>query len=282
METNVKLVSMIIQAYNSSNTVVRTLESIKAQTYPCIELIITDDKSKDNTLEIVSEWMKKNQNILYDMKLVTSGVNTGIAGSNNRALGKAAGEYIGFLAADDCMMPDAVQRYVDFCEKNKGVIPIAKVKLFSEEKCDFTAVQKYCDRCYEYAELGRMQQYRNLLVQNWVVSPAASFYPAEVMHKLKGFDEAYRWMEDYPLNLKIMHKGYSFGFIDQELVQYRISGKSITGSGLTPLKKNEAKLFFREKMWYMIEAGMGWEAVKQSKYWLKILMAGNNRGQRHC
>lgn len=277
METDVKLVSIIVETYNSASTVVRTLESIKAQTYPCIELIITDDKSKDHTLEIVSDWMKKNQNILYRMKLVTSEINTGIAGSNNRALGKAAGEYIGFLAADDCMMPDAVQRYVDFCEKNKGVIPISRVELYSDEECDFTSVQKYCDRCYEYARLDRSQQFRRLLVQNWVVSPAASFYPAEVLHKLKGFDESYRWMEDYPLNLKIMRKGYSFGFIDQELVKYRISGNSITGSNQLLLKKTEAKLFFREKMWYMIGAGMGWEAIKQSRSWLKVLMAGNDR-----
>ena len=46
-----KLVSIIVQAYNSADTIVRTLESIKAQTYSKIELIVTDDKSKDQTIE---------------------------------------------------------------------------------------------------------------------------------------------------------------------------------------------------------------------------------------
>lgn len=275
MGTGVKLVSVIVLAYNSADTIVRTLESIKVQTYPRIELIITDDRSQDDTLEVVSDWIKDNRGALCDIKLVTSEVNTGIPGSSNRALKKAAGAYIGFLAADDCMMPDAVQQYVDFCEKNTGVIPISRVRLFSDEECDFTAAQRYCNRCYEYARLDRKQQYRKLLVQNWIASPAAAFYPAAVMRRMKGFDEAYRWMEDYPLNLKLMHAGYSFGFIDKELVRYRISGGSITGSGQNMLKRTEAKLFFREKMWYMIQAGMGWEAVKQSRYWLKILMAGN-------
>ena len=51
MGAEVKMVSVVVQAYNSSDTIVYTLESIKAQTYPCIELIISDDLSTDNTLE---------------------------------------------------------------------------------------------------------------------------------------------------------------------------------------------------------------------------------------
>lgn len=276
MDTNAKLVSVVVQAYNSADTILRTLESVKAQTYPNIELVITDDKSKDDTLEVASKWIADNQGAFNGIELVTAEVNTGIPGSNNRALKQVTGEYVFFLAADDCLMPDAVQVYLDFCEKNTCVIPISKVELFSDEECDFTSAQNYCNRCYEYAKSDRKHQYHQLLVQNWIASPAASFYPARILRKLGGFDEAYRWMEDYPINLKLMHRGYSFGFIDRELVRYRISGGSITGSSLMPLKKTEAKLFFREKMWYMLRFGLGWEALKQSRYWLKILMMGNN------
>jgi len=276
MNTNAKLVSVVVQAYNSADTIIRTLESVKAQTYPNIELVITDDKSRDDTLETASKWMAKNRDVFADMKLVTTEVNTGIPGSNNRALKKVTGEYVEFLAADDCMIPDAIQCYVDFCKVNANIIPISRVELFSDEECDFSSVQSYCDKCYEYAKLDRRQQYQKLLMHNWITAPAAAFYPTRILQEFNGFDEAYRWMEDYPLNLKLMHKGYSFGLIDRVLIRYRISGGSITGASLAPLKKTEAKLFFREKMWYMIGAGMGWEAVKQSRYWFKILMAGKN------
>ena len=57
---------------------------------------------------------------------------------------------------------------------------------------------------------------------------------------------------------------------DKELVYYRMSAKSITSSQQLRLKKTEMTLFFRQKFWYMWEAGMGWEAVKQMKYWIKI------------
>jgi len=277
MNTGIKLVSVVVQAYNSSDTIIQTLESVKTQTYPNIELIVTDDHSEDNTIEVTSKWMIDNQNVFADMKLVTTDVNTGIPGSNNRALRKVSGEYVEFLAADDCMMPDAIQQYTNFCENNSEVIPISKVALFWDGVCDADPVQRYCERCYEYARLDRRQQYQKLLVQNWIVAPAAAFYPVRILDKLKGFDEAYRWMEDYPLSLKLMHRGYSFGFIDKELIQYRISGSSITSSSMSPLKKTEAKLFFREKLWYMIGAGMGWEAIKQSRRWLKVLTSKNNK-----
>lgn len=277
---NEKLVSMVVQTYNSADTVERTLDSIKAQTYPNIELIVTDDKSKDSTLAVVTAWMKQNKSSFAGVKLVTAKVNTGLPGSNNRALKKAAGDYIGFLAADDCMTPDAVQEYVHFCEKNPNVVPISRVELFSDEGCDFTSVQNYCDRCYEFAALGRKEQFRQLLVQNKIVSPAASFYPARLLKELKGFDEAYRWLEDYPINLKILNRGYQFGFLDKTLIRYRISKGSITGANISPMKRAEAKLFFREKMWYMVKNGMGWEALKQSKSWVKVMVSCQFGGRR--
>lgn len=266
-----KLVSVVVQAYNSADTICDTLESIKAQTYSNIELIVSDDKSKDNTVEVARAWVEENKDAFAAVKVITTEQNTGIPGNNNRALKQVTGEYVEFLAADDKMMPDAVAEYVAFCESNPKVIPIARVKLFSEEPCDFTSVQEYCDRCYVFAGLAYKDQYRQLLMQNKVVAPAAAFYPMELMREVKGFDEAYRCFEDYPVNLKLMKRGYRFGLLDKELIGYRISAKSITGSSdLSPVKKDETKLFFREKMWYMIQAGMGWEAVKQSRYWIKM------------
>ena len=272
MDETYKLVSVVIQAYNSDDTIVRTLDSVKAQDYPRIELIITDDCSRDNTVPTVKKWIKENKDCLYDIKLITSDVNTGIVGNSNRALEKANGKYIEFLAADDFMAPDAISQYVSFYEEHSDQLPIARVKLFSDDGPLDENVQKYCERCYALARQPYKEQYQQLLMKNWIVAPAAAFFPVELMKRLGGYDEAYRWMEDYPFSLKCMSKGYGFGLIDKELIYYRISGQSITGSSMTPLKKDEARLFFKRKMWYMFGAGMGWEAVKQSRYWFSIML----------
>jgi alpha-1,3-rhamnosyltransferase len=265
-----KLVSVIVQAYNSAKTIVHTLDSVKLQTYPNIELIVTDDKSSDNTIEVVKNWINNNENKFIDIKIVTSSVNTGIPGSNNRALMAAKGEYVEFLAADDYMAPNAIEQYVKFCEENKCVIPISKVKLFTDdESCDFASVEKYCENCYEFAKLNRREQYRKLLIKNMIIAPAAAFYPIELLKKLKGFDERF-WIEDYPINIKILRNGYKFGLLDEYLIYYKISGNSIMGSGNLRIKKAEAKLFFELRFWYLLKVGMVREALGQCKYWIKM------------
>lgn len=264
------LVSVIVQSYNSDDTILRTLDSVKSQDYPHIELIITDDCSRDNSIKVVSDWIKQNEGCLDSIKLITSDVNTGIVANSNRAFKVAKGKYLEFLAADDYMSSDAISTYVSFCEANSDKLPICKVKLFSDDGRLDKNVEKYCEECYKLALLSHKEQYRNLLMKNWIVAPAAAFFPAELMKKFGGYDESYRWFEDYPFSLKCMSKGYSYGFIDKELIYYRISGQSITGSSMSPLKKDEARLFFKQKMWQMIKNGMALEALKQSRYWIKI------------
>jgi alpha-1,3-rhamnosyltransferase len=266
-----KLVSVIVQAYNSAETIKRTLDSIKTQTYPDIELIISDDKSKDNTLEVANKWIEENRNSFKTTKIVTAKANTGISGSNNRALKVAMGDYVEFLAADDYMESNAIEEYVKFCENNNGVIPIAKVKLFSDDdNCDFTSVEKYCDNCYKFAKLHRKAQYKNLLIKNMIVAPAASFYPMALLKKLNGFDERF-WIEDYPINIKILRNGYMFGILDKTLVFYRISSKSIMGASNSLVKKTEASFFFKKRFWYLIQAGMVREALGQFRCWIKYI-----------
>lgn len=268
-----RLVSVIVLAYRSAETIVQTLDSIRDQDYENIELIITDDCSPDNTVETVRNWMEKNEGTLRSIRLVTARQNTGIPGNINRALAQASGDYIKLIAADDYMTADAITEYVAFCEKNPGAVPIARVHLFSDETTDFTDVAQYCERCYEFAAKDYKEQYRMLLTKNCIVAPSGSFYPMELVKKIGGYDETYRWFEDYPMNLKVMHEGYRCGFIDKELVYYRISAKSITSSQLLRLKKTEMRLFFREKAKYMVQAGMGIEALKQSRYWIRIALS---------
>lgn len=269
-----KLVSVIVFTYRSAETIVETLESIKKQTYPNMELIITDDCSTDNTVQVVQAWIAENEGALRAIKLVTSDKNTGLPANINRGLKVAEGVYYKGIAGDDYMTEDAIESYVRFCEEHPGVFPIAKVQLFNDKKPDaaYEDVQGYCDRCYEFAQKDYQEQYRLLLIQNRIVAPSATFYTMDFIRKVGGYDESYRWFEDYPMNLKAMHAGYRFGLLDRQLVWYRMSDKSVTASSLAKLKKTEMKLFFKKKFWYMFQNGMGWEAVKQCKNWVKVAL----------
>lgn len=269
-----KLVSVIVLAYRSAGTIVETLESIKNQTYSNIELIITDDGSPDDTVQVARNWITENEGSLTAIKLVTSDKNTGLPANINRGLAVAEGVYYKGIAGDDYMTTDAIESYVRFCEENPDTFPIARVKLFNDKNPNavYENVQAYCDRCYEFAKLDYQEQYRLLLIQNRIVAPSSTFYTMDFIRRVGGYDERYRWFEDYPMNLKAMHAGYRFGLLDKQLVWYRMSDRSVTASSLFQLKKTEMKFFFRKKFWYMFQNGMGWEAVKQSKSWLKVAM----------
>lgn len=60
------LVSVIVITYNSAKYVLETLESIRVQSYQNIELIISDDCSKDNTIDICRNWIGKMKNVLLE------------------------------------------------------------------------------------------------------------------------------------------------------------------------------------------------------------------------
>ena len=97
------LVSIIVITYNSSKYVLETLESAKAQTYQNIELIVSDDCSTDNTVEICHNWIEQNKERFVRTELITVEKNTGIAPNCNRGVKAAKGEWVKLIAGDDVL-----------------------------------------------------------------------------------------------------------------------------------------------------------------------------------
>ncbi len=93
-----KKVSVIVPAYNAHNTMARCLGSLVNQTLEDIEIIVTDDASSDDTLEII----RRCKALYPDKVVVVEGKeNRGGGGARNQALDIASGEYIGFVDSDD-------------------------------------------------------------------------------------------------------------------------------------------------------------------------------------
>ena len=106
---NNPLVSVPVITYNSSEYIIDGLESIKAQTYKNIELIISDDCSTDNTVELCRDWLENNKDYFVRVELVTTDKNTGVAGNCNRSVKACRGEWIRGLSGDDKFLPNTIQ-----------------------------------------------------------------------------------------------------------------------------------------------------------------------------
>ncbi len=109
-----KLISIIMPTYNCGKFIGRTIDSVQLQTYKCWELIIVDDKSNDNTKEIVTEYMKNDSRIFYHLL----DENSGAAVARTEAMKLAKGAYMAFLDSDDIWLPEKLEKQIAFMEEN--------------------------------------------------------------------------------------------------------------------------------------------------------------------
>jgi glycosyltransferase involved in cell wall biosynthesis len=146
-------VSVIVPVYNAEDYLRQCLDTILAQTFSNIELIIVDDGSTDASLRIAQWYEAKDKRIIV---LSQERQNAGVA--RNRGLEKATGNYLSFLDADDYFAVDMLERMVATAELNKADVVICRTNFFSAdnpipEKQSDTVKHLEPDRVYAPDEL---------------------------------------------------------------------------------------------------------------------------------
>lgn len=130
------LVSVIVITYNSSKYVLDTLESVKNQTYKKIELIISDDCSKDNTYEICQRWLKSNSHRFVSTTIAKTDRNGGICHNYNNGLKHAKGEWIKYIAGDDMLYDICIEKLVKRTHVNSDKFLISRQRHFSTKNAN--------------------------------------------------------------------------------------------------------------------------------------------------
>jgi len=231
---NKPLVSIVVVTYNSSKTVLETLESIGSQTYTNIELVISDDDSKDDTVSICENWVNDNKWKFVRCQIVTNSPNTGVSANFNRACEASTGDWIKPIAADDKLLPTCIEDFVNYVnEHNESNIIFSKVIGFG----NMEAASRW-----PWLDVGRFlwefnqRQLRIILsLQNFLPAPSA-FIRKTVWRSVHGYNESIPLLEDWPFWVKTLENGYAFDFLDKETVCYRFSENSISQSD-RPLSK---------------------------------------------
>jgi glycosyltransferase involved in cell wall biosynthesis len=144
---NSPLVSILMPLYNAEPFIVATLENCLAQTYPHIEIIVVDDGSTDNGLEIAKEYAAKYENIS-----VYTQPNSGAPRARNHAFEKAKGTYIQYLDADDLMSEDKIASQMALAEKydyDPKVMFSSKFSYFTDTIEDAVYFNQRIDHSYE-------------------------------------------------------------------------------------------------------------------------------------
>jgi glycosyltransferase involved in cell wall biosynthesis len=264
------LVSIIVITYNSSKYVLKTLESASAQTYPNIELIVSDDGSTDNTIEICREWMEQNKGRFVRTELVTTPVNTGIPANCNRGLKASRGVWVKLIAGDDFI----AESYVAEClssgsdDNEVGIIYTNSYIIDAEGK--ITAEEPSLDY-----KSGRV--FDDIFFLRFWPKTSSMLFLKEALSHVGNFDES-NWVEDYLLVLKIAQK-YKFLHIDQYLTYYRVHESNISKgslrllqSQLQVIKQFDTYPGFRQMEKQLLEQLFMVSSVEKASLFYKLLI----------
>lgn len=228
--TENSLVSIIVVTYNSAKYVLETLESAKAQTYKNIELIISDDCSTDDTVEICRSWITENKSRFTNTKLITFEENTGIPANFNRGLFAAQGEWVKFIAGDDLLLPDCVLQNIKFASNGPYLDILVSQKYIFECQNDKRIIKSISPTSpgeLKLFELPACKQFEFLLTSSFNFASSV-FFNKSIFEKIGCFDEKYKYIEDLPFWLKLTKAGIKLSFLAEPTVLYRLSDQSVS------------------------------------------------------
>jgi glycosyltransferase involved in cell wall biosynthesis len=205
-----ELVSVVIPCYNQGHFLGEAIESVRAQTYPCVEIIVVDDGSTDDTAAIARA---AGTRYIYQ-------ANAGLASARNLGFRTSQGDYLVFLDADDRLLPDAIQAgWQALRDYPEAAIVYGGYRNVTVDGAEVCAVQRSMPRGADPFLL--------LLQENVIGMHGAVTYRRDVLAKMNGFNPALRRCEDYDLYLRIARE-YPIHSHGEVVAEYRRHSQSMS------------------------------------------------------
>lgn len=241
------LVSVPVITYNSSKTVIETLDSIYNQTYPNIELIISDDCSTDETISICRRWIEQHKERFSRTEILTVAKNTGVSANMNRAERACTAEWVKGIAGDDLLLPNCIETYIEYVTKHPTAVQVfSRIEVFGGDEERRRRTEKLFK--YDFFDLTLEQQYERLMFEGNCLPASTNFYNKKAIAELgiEGYDERIPLLEDLPRWINLIKAGVHFQFIDMPLVRYRVSENSLSTQfeGVSRTFRKSSALFY--------------------------------------
>ena len=209
-----KLVTVLMPVYNTKEEWLRlAIESILAQSYRNIELLIVTDGPTDNSCEVVEEYVSKDArvNVFHNEK------NLGLIKSLNKGLSIAKGKYIARMDSDDIALPNRLEvELKHLIDNNLNLVGGRLQKIDEAGKEISTPTMIYTDE-----QVSKVIRYSDCIPHpTW-------FGTRDMFDKLGGYRDI-KYCEDYDLLLRATAHGFRLGMSDQVVLNYRINSGGIT------------------------------------------------------
>ncbi|HKC68261.1 MAG TPA: glycosyltransferase family 2 protein [Bacteroidia bacterium] len=236
------LLSVCIPTYNGGKYIEDCLKSVSEQTYNDFEIIICDDCSTDNTVNIIRKFQEKDKRI----KLFENKKNLGLVGNWNRCIELANGEWIKYVFQDDFVSKNCLQMVLQADDKKSQMIVCEREYVF-EEGIDSVIKELYDKSPKLYQFLGNNEvkyvSAKNLALlirkyfpSNFIGEPTSIMFKKSVVNAVGFFNTQITQLCDIEFCLRV---GVNSGFVyvPNKLVSFRVHDKS------TSQKNNSDKYF---------------------------------------
>jgi glycosyltransferase involved in cell wall biosynthesis len=207
------LVSVVIPMYNAAAFIGQTVESVLAQTYHPLEVIVVDDGSHDNSAAIVEQWAGENRVRLVHQK------NAGVSAARNKGLAMTRGRYIAFLDADDIWLEDNLEKKVRLLEQQPEVGLVHSDAAVIDENGRPTGEVKAGKAGHLLEPLLRWEG-------TCIPAPSSMLVRKEVLEAVGGFDPQLSTAADQEFFFRVAAK-YRIGRVPGVTWQYRIHGNNM-------------------------------------------------------
>lgn len=214
-------VTIITPCWNSSKYIEETILSVQSQTYKNWEMIIVDDCSTDDSVEIIKRIIKSDPRI----KLLIQEKNSGAAKARTRAMLAGTGRYMAYLDADDIWKPNKLEEQVNFMFKNKYAFSCTSYEVIDDNG---NQLNKYIHMLPKVDYVGfltnNLLQTVGIMVDTKVIDKKLL-----VMPDLRRRQDAATW-------LQILRAGYNCYGLNLILAEYRRAENSLSSNKIMAVK----------------------------------------------
>lgn len=202
------LVSIVTPSYKAAKLIGDTIQAIQAQTYANWELIIVDDCSPDNTVDVISQYAQQDSRI----KLIVQAQNAGPAEARNRGLCEAEGRYIAFCDADDMWVPEKLSIQLAAMSAKRAPLSFTGLRRISEDS----------SQVGRYIGVPESITYEGLLKNTVIITSSVIVDRAEV----GDFRMTKTFYDDFVLWLSLLKPGRRALGVNEDLLRYRVVSTS--------------------------------------------------------
>jgi glycosyltransferase involved in cell wall biosynthesis len=213
------LVSVIIPCYRQAHYLGEALESVLAQTYPHVEIVVIDDGSPDNTGEVAHRY----PGVRYLRQS-----NRGVSEARNLGIRSSNGSFLVFLDADDRLLPEAVALGLEcFAAHQEVAFVSGRFRFVAADGTLLYERQGHGVACDHYPEMLR---------RNYIAALCATMCRRDVFESVVGFNPALGVAADYDWYLRVLRE-FPARTHDGEVAEYRRHGLGISADGAQVLRE---------------------------------------------